>query len=74
MKLNKYIYKQLTKNDINLKVEGAEAGASINEEDIGDWISAWYKDTYARTPPMWLSSKGWLKREKERVARKKGEE
>lgn len=64
MKLNKYIYSMLVSVDVG----------TITEEDVEDWIAAWYKDTYARTPPMWLSGKDWAKREKERIERKRGEE
>ena len=55
------------------------------EEDINDWITDWYMDTFqevgcdggipkARSPPMWLAGKDWSKREKERLERKKNEE
>ena len=78
MKLNRYIYKKL------LEVE--YENCPWTEEDINDWITDWYKDTFqeigmskegkakSRAPPMWLAGKDWSIREKERLERKKNEE
>ena len=30
---------------------------SITEYDIEEWIVEWYKDKYARLPPIWLVKK-----------------
>ena len=72
MKLNKYIYSKLV---------GVDVG-TITEEDIEDWITEWYMDTFQemgcdgdlpkpRGPPLWLAGPRWYdrKRRKEEEAR-----
>ena len=64
MKLNKYIYSKL------LEVE--YEALPWTEEDIEDWISDWYNDTFPnhrdetrpRGPPMWLCGPRWYDRRK----------
>ena len=31
-------------------------------EDIGEWITEWYKETYERAPPIWLVGPTWKDR------------
>jgi len=71
MKLNKYIYEKLK--------EGNEdyMGYEATEEDIDEWITDWYNDTFInirdaskpRGPPMWLAGKNWVERAKDRAAK-----
>ena len=49
MKLSEYIYKELVK--INVLEDPIE---SLNDFDIERWVIDWYKEKYARVPPMWL--------------------
>ena len=68
MKLNKYIYSKM------LEVE--YEALPWTEEDIEDWITEWYMDTFTeeglgkegsakpRPPPMWLAGPRWYDRRK----------
>jgi hypothetical protein len=67
MKLSKYIHGKMGP-------ENAITWRAHTEDDLEEWIISWYEGVYERKPPMWLAGKDWAKREKERVARKKGEE
>lgn len=51
MNLNEYIW--MCFND---KLNTGDA-YSITEYDIEEWIVEWYKDKYARLPPIWLVKK-----------------
>ena len=73
MKLNKYIYSKL-KDDDGYYVEPTE-------EDIEDWITEWYNDTFKdiddedkpRGPPMWLAGSRWYDRRRRKIAEAKAE-
>jgi len=75
MKLNKYIYAKLK--------EGNEdyMGYEATEEDIEDWITDWYNDTFKelddkdkpRGPPMWLTGPRWYDRRRRKIAEAKVE-
>ncbi len=75
MKLNKYIYAKLK--------EGNEdyMGYEATEEDIEDWITDWYNDTFKelddkdkpRGPPMWLTGPRWYDRRRRKIAEAKAE-
>ena len=71
MKLNKYIYSKL------LEVE--YEALPWTEEDIEDWITEWYMDTFTeeglgkessakpRLPPMWLAGPRWYDRRARKI-------
>ena len=61
MKLNKYIYKKLMQEEIDLRP------TPITEEDIEEWITDWYKEVYDRTPPLWLVGKRWYDRRQQKI-------
>ena len=75
MKLNKYIYSKM------LEVE--YEALPWTEEDIEDWITDWYTDTFKglgchgeatekpRGPPMWLAGPRWYDRRKRIMAEAK---
>ena len=73
MKLNKYIYEQLEMRQIRFL-----EGDAVTEEEIDEWITNWYNDTFKelgkqtgdpkpRGPPMWLAGKNWVQRAKDRA-------
>tara|TARA_R100001086_G_C11677328_1_gene214666 strand:+ start:192 stop:440 length:249 start_codon:yes stop_codon:yes gene_type:complete len=79
MKLNKYIYEKLEEKQIRFL-----ENESITEEDIDEWITDWYNDTFKelgkpdapdkpRGPPMWLAGKNWVERAKDRANAKNEE-
>ena len=71
MKLNKYIYSKM------LEVE--YEALPWTEEDIDDWITDWYMDTFQeigigkegkgkpRGPPMWLAGPRWYDRRARKI-------
>ena len=70
MKLNKYIHSKL------LEVE--YEALPWTEEDIEDWITEWYMDTFKeinmgetagkpRPPPMWLAGPRWYDRRDRKI-------
>ncbi len=73
MKLNKYIYAKLKEG--NEDYLGHETHLPT-KEDIEDWITEWYMDTFTegglgkessakpRPPPMWLAGPRWYDRRK----------
>ena len=75
MTLNKYIYAKLKEG--NEDYLGYETNLPT-EEDIEDWITEWYMDTFKevnlgdtagipRPPPMWLSGPRWYNRKKRMI-------
>ena len=56
MKLNKYIFKKISELDYLVD------NTIPSEETIDSWITEWYKETYERTPPMWLAGPTWKDR------------
>ena len=75
MKLNKYIYAKLKEG--NEDYLGHETNLPT-EEDIEDWITEWYMDTFKeinlgdtagkpRPPPMWLAGPRWYDRRKRMI-------
>ena len=72
MKLNKYIYQKLEEKQIRF-LENED----ITEEDIEDWITDWYmesfqdincgKDGKPRAPPMWLAGRRWYDRRQQKI-------
>ena len=67
MKLNKYIIKKLHET-------WPEKGIPT-EEDMEDWITDWYNDTFKalndkdkpRGPPMWLAGRRWYDRRQDKI-------
>ena len=67
MKLNKYIHAKLHET---WPVDGMPT-----EEDVDDWISDWYNETFPnfrdedkpRGPPMWLCGPRWYDRRKKLI-------
>ena len=70
MKLNKYIHSKM------LQVE--YEALPWSEEDIEDWITEWYMDTFKeinmgetagvpRPPPMWLAGPRWYNRRDRKI-------
>ena len=70
MKLNKYIYSKM------LEVEYEDL--PWTEDDIEDWITDWYMDTFKeinmgdtagkpRGPPMWLAGSRWYDRRDRKI-------
>tara|TARA_R110000824_G_scaffold47416_7_gene135073 strand:+ start:2413 stop:2694 length:282 start_codon:yes stop_codon:yes gene_type:complete len=74
MKLNKYIIKKLN--------ETWPSEGIPTEEDMEDWITDWYNDTFKdidnedkpRGPPMWLAGSRWYDRRRRKIAEAKAEE
>ena len=75
MKLNKYIHKQL--KEAKLTVDESIVTCPT-EEEIEDWITEWYMDTFKeinlgntagkpRPPPMWLAGPRWYDRRKRMI-------
>ena len=75
MKLNKYIYAKLKEG--NEDYLGHETNLPT-EEDIEDWITEWYMDTFKeinmgetagvpRPPPMWLAGPRWYNRRDRKI-------
>ena len=73
MKLNKYIYEKLEEKQIRFL-----ENESITEEDIDEWITNWYNDTFKelgkpdspdkpRGPPMWLAGPRWYNRRDRKI-------
>ena len=75
MKLNKYIYAKLK------EIEDETWVQSFSEEDVEDWITNWYNDTFKdiddedkpRGPPMWLAGSRWYDRRRRKIAEAKAE-
>ena len=79
MKLNKFIHKRLMEVAASIETCWAEEPAkAVREEDIEDWITEWYMDTFKeinlgdtagkpRPPPMWLAGPRWYDRRKRMI-------
>ena len=61
MKLNKYIYKKLMQEEVDLRP------VPLTEEDIEEWITEWYKDIFGKEPPQWLTGKRWYDRRQQKI-------
>jgi len=80
MKLNKFIHKRLMEVAATIETCWAEEPAkAVREEDIEDWITEWYMDTFTegglgkesstkpRTPPLWLAGPRWYNRRDKKI-------
>ena len=79
MKLNKFIHKRLMEVAASIETCWAEEPAkAVTEEEIEDWITEWYMDTFKeinlgdtagkpRPPPMWLAGPRWYDRRKRMI-------
>jgi len=84
MKLNKFIHKRLMEVAASIETCWAEDPAkAVTEEEIEDWITEWYMDTFtegglgkessskARVPPLWLAGPRWYNRRDKKIKQAK---
>ena len=86
MKLNKWIHENLMETAASIETCWAEEPAkAVTEEDIEEWITDWYMDTFkeinmgetageARRPPLWLAGPRWYDRRKKIMEEAKAKE
>ena len=79
MKLNKFIHKRLMEVAASIETCWAEEPAkAVTEEEIEDWITEWYMDTFKeinmgdsagipRPHPMWLAGPRWYDRRDRKI-------
>jgi len=79
MKLNKWIHENLMETAASIETCWAEEPAkAVTEEDIEEWITDWYMDTFKeinmgetagkpRRPPMWLAGPRWYDRRDRKI-------
>ena len=58
MKLGEYLYKKVMEGkEVGGPNEYSNFGVIPTQKDIEHWIYLWYKETYNKEPPTWLSNK-----------------
>ena len=84
MKLNKWIHENLMETAASIETCWAEEPAkAVTEDDIEEWITDWYMDTFTegglgkessakpRAPPLWLAGPRWYDRRDKKIKQAK---